>query len=151
MYLGRPLAAPLLCSSAVYCRPVTFPNSCSLASSSCVSSCPRACLNSSSQAVLAGIAANLRVDVEDLDFADISFSQGSAFPVENEFDVGHAELSSARGKNPVRTECCRLLLHTWPLVLTEREIASFVSSVLPACPGVSKGLTETAFRCFDMP
>lgn len=52
----------------------------------------------SSQDVLAGIAADLGVNVEDLDFADLAFYQGSEFPIEKEFDMGSVELSSVRGE-----------------------------------------------------
>lgn len=47
---------------------------------------------------MAGIATHLGVDVEDLDFAGITFYQGSEFPIAKEFDVGYVELSSVRGE-----------------------------------------------------
>ena len=53
----------------------------------------------SSQVVLAGVAAALGVDLEDLDFEDIGFFQGSEFSIEKEFDAGSVELSSVRGES----------------------------------------------------
>lgn len=50
------------------------------------------------QAVLGEIAAGLGVDVQDLDFAGMTFYQGSEFPIEKEFDGGYVDLSSVRGK-----------------------------------------------------
>lgn len=78
--------------------PVSFSNS-SDGFPCCVSSCPRACLNIPSQLVLAGIAAGLEMDFEDLHFADVAFYLGSEFSIENEFDVGYVELSSVRGES----------------------------------------------------
>lgn len=46
------------------------------------------------QVVLAGVAAGLSVDVEDLGFADLAFFQGGEFPIENEFSDGFDENSS---------------------------------------------------------
>ena len=52
-----------------------------------------------SQAVLAGIAPYLGVNVDDLDFADLTFFQGSEFFIQKKFDVGYVELSSIRGES----------------------------------------------------
>lgn len=51
------------------------------------------------QVILAGIAANLSVQVDDLDFSGLTFLQGSNFSVEKEFDVGSVELSSVLGES----------------------------------------------------
>ena len=48
--------------------------------------------------MLAEIAADLGVDREDLDFADVTYYQGSEFLIENEFDAGYAQLSSVRSE-----------------------------------------------------
>ena len=48
--------------------------------------------------MLAEIAAGLGVDREDLDFADVTYYQGSEFLIENEFDAGYAQLSSVRSE-----------------------------------------------------
>lgn len=47
--------------------------------------CLRACLTLPSQVALAGIAADLGVDLEALHFADVAFHQGSEFSIEKEF------------------------------------------------------------------
>ena len=57
----------------------------------------------SSQGVLAGIAADIGVNSDDLDFADLVFFQGSAeFPIRKEFGAGYVELSSIRGESGSR-------------------------------------------------
>ena len=48
---------------------------------------------------MAGIAANLSVQVDDLDFSGLTFLQGSNFSIEKEFDVGSVELSSVLGES----------------------------------------------------
>lgn len=46
---------------------------------------------------MAGIAADLGVELEDLDFADLTFYHGGGFPIEMEFEYGSVELSSVLG------------------------------------------------------
>ena len=48
--------------------------------------------------VLAGVAADLGVGAEGIDFANLAFFQGGEFPIENEFDVGFVALSSVTGE-----------------------------------------------------
>ena len=51
------------------------------------------------QAVLSRIAPYLGVNVDDLDFADLTFFQGSEFFIQKKFDLGYVELSSIRGES----------------------------------------------------
>lgn len=60
---------------------------------------------------MAEVAADLGVDVQDLDFKNVGFYQGSEFPIEKEFDVGVqgdlALLSVSRGASTyIRARRC---------------------------------------------
>lgn len=59
--------------------------------------------------MLAGIAVGLGVDREDLDFADVTYCQGSEFLIENEFDAGYAQLTSVRSESAGALLSTRLL------------------------------------------
>lgn len=50
------------------------------------------------QDALSRIAADLGVDVEDLDFGSLTFHQGEEVLIQKEFDGGSVELSSVLGK-----------------------------------------------------
>lgn len=50
------------------------------------------------QEILAEMAADLGVDVEDLDFGEVAFYQGPAFDIPQEFEGGSVQLSNVRGE-----------------------------------------------------